>query len=112
MIKTTGVEWKAFHDDESFWKEGYMLDDEVITVDGSAFDPYADITTIPDAAQVTVDGGYVYDQDADKDLGSLESFFKKWRKLQVNVYLTVEVPKDRLDVVLDAIKTAGAKAIK
>lgn len=110
MIKTTGAEWKAFNADTPYWAEFYV-EDEIVTVNGSRVDEYSDyIEALADADKVTVDGGWVADQDKDSDDGySLNTFFKRWRKQQTTEYLSVEVSKDKVEAVRAAITAAGGK---
>jgi len=110
LIKTNGIEWKAFMNDETHWGE-CCVEEEVITVNGKEVDPYAfDAETLADTDKITVDGGYVTDQ-AKGATGewALPVFFGKWREAQTTVYLAVEVHKDRANAVRDAIKSAGGK---
>ena len=61
-------------------------------------------------------GGYrLVDVVVNDDTGKaelLEAHFKKWRKEQSVQFLTVEVPKDKAEAVIEAIKANGGKVIK
>lgn len=110
MIKTTGAEWKAFDADKVYWAE-FCVEEEVITINGQSVDEYAfDASSLADGDRVTVDGGWVTDQagGSDKEY-SLDTFFRRWRKQQTTDYLSVEVPKDKAEVVRAAIVAAGGK---
>lgn len=110
MIKTTGAEWKAFHNDNAYWGE-FCVEDEAITVNGDSVDEYSfDVGTLKDADKVTVDGGWVSDQarDSNKEY-ALEKFFRAWRKQQTTEFLSVEVSKEKADAVRAAIVAAGGK---
>jgi hypothetical protein len=113
-VKATGAEVKAFYTAEKFWPKGTIHEDEVITIDGIAFDEGSiDLgTELSDTCIVAITDGYVTNDTYDKDLGSFESYFKKWRKQQNTAFLSVAVPKDKLDAVLAAIKAAGGKVNK
>lgn len=110
MIKTTGAEWKAFHADNAYWGEFYV-EDEVVAVNGGQVDRCEfDVGSLSDSDRVTVDGGWVADQAAGSDKEySLDTFFRRWRKQQTTDYLSVEVPKDKAEVVRAAIVAAGGK---
>ena len=47
-----------------------------------------------------------------EDLGSLESFFKKWRKKQNTATLIVECDLAKIDAMKAAVKAAGGKIVK
>lgn len=106
--KTTGAEFWRFYNDKDYWPEGAWHDDTLILVNGKEVDDYTR-ENIPDDAQLVIDGGVVYlDEHGTSDTG-FESFFRKWRKAQNIVFLSVEVPKDKLDAVKAAIKAARGK---
>ena len=113
-VKATGAEVKSFYTDEKFWPKGVIHEDEVITIDGIAADEGSvDLEQdLSDTCIVEITDGYVTNETYDKDLGSFEAYFKKWRKQQDTAFLSVSVPKDKLDAVLSAIKAAGGKVNK
>ena len=107
-VKTNGLEFWTFYNDKDYWPEGAWHDDTVILVNGKEVEDYTR-ENIPDDAQVTIDGGVVYlDERGQEDTG-FESYFKKWRKQQSTVFLSVEAPKDKLDAIKAAIKAAGGR---
>lgn len=110
MIKTTGAEWKAFNNDNAYWAEFYMEDEE-IAVNGDPVDPYTfEADSLADTDKVTINGGWVADQANGSDKAyNLDTFFSRWRKQQTTEYLSVEVPKEKADAVREAIKAAGGK---
>ncbi len=109
VTKTTGAEFKRFYSDQSFWPSDAYTEDEELMVNGHPFDQYADPTTIDDSALMTVAGGIVYLKAGDTDGPSLEAYFKRWRKVQTTVFLSIEVSKDKVDAVVAAIEHAGGK---
>lgn len=108
-IKTTGAEWKKFYTDPDFWPDGTWHDDEEITVNGDVADADDNLEMIDDSAAVTVAGGVVFIHEGDDDGPTLEAYFKRWRKKQTTVFLSVEVSKDKVDAVAAAIAHAGGK---
>lgn len=110
MIKTTGAEWKTFNADNVYWGEFYM-EDEMVTVNGEPVDEHTlDVDTLADSDKLTVDGGWVADQTpgSDKEY-NLETFFRRWQKQQSTAFLAVEVPKEKVDAVREAIVAAGGR---
>lgn len=109
-IKTTGAEFWRFYNDDKFWPNGAWHDDTVMTVNGEVVDDYTR-ETIPDDAQVVVDGGVIFlDEGGDRSV-NFDSHFRKWRKAQDTVSIVVECPTAAADAVKAAIKAAGGKVI-
>lgn len=111
MIKTTGAEFKRFYNDDGFWPQddgNTYHEDETVTVDGAEWEP--DYNELPADAKVTLEGGMMFGPQWNRHDGpSMEGYFKKWRKQQSTTFLTVEVPKDKLEAVKAAIKASGGK---
>ena len=113
-VKASGAEVKAFYTDKKFWPKGTIHEDEIVVIDGipveeGSVDLGEDLS---DTCIVEITDGYVTNDTYDKDLGSFENYFKKWRKQQDTAFLSVSVPKDKLDAVVAAIKAAGGKVSK
>lgn len=110
-MKTTGVLWKEFYNDEAFW-EGYYHDDTLILFDDVEVEEYEDPS--PDAV-VKIESGYVYKTDdsfTSHDL-SLETFFKRWKKKQTTRTMVVTVDKDDFAKVFETISNIpGVKKVK
>lgn len=105
--KTSGAEFKKFYSDKLLWEDGTYHEDEEITIDGTVIDSNEhDLLFLSDNARVTLSGGYVKTDDG-MDLGSFESYFKKWRREQDTVVLLVTVKKEALKAVKVAIINAG-----
>jgi hypothetical protein len=110
-IKTNGVEFKRFYGDETYWKEGYFVEDELLVVNGVEIDEdnhNFNRDEIKDTDLISISSGYVLDENCD-DVCGLESFFRKWRKFQTTTFLNVEVANDKADAVREAIKALGGK---
>lgn len=114
-VKTTGAEFKRFYTDPAFWppeaashKDNVWHEDELISVDGEQREEGFDFDTIPDSAQVTVEGGVVFGL---KDEPSFETYFKRWRKLQSTSVLVVECDVTKLDAVKSAVRAAGGRVL-
>ena len=111
-VKTNGEEFKKYYTDDSIWPDGTWHDDVLITVDGIN-DPGIDLCSIEDSAVVVISGGvFLTGTDADNNAPSLETHFKRWRKAQNVVFLTVEVPRELEEAVVAAITAAGGKVEK
>ena len=104
-IKMSGAEFNAFYSDPAMWPEGVYHDDQIITINGVIVD---DDCTPNDNDLVSITGGYVTDEDGG-DLGTLESYIRKWRKKQNTVVLLVECDMAKVDCVKDAVKVAGGR---
>jgi hypothetical protein len=114
-VKTTGVEWKRFYNDQEYWPKGRYHDEEVIYIDG-VMPEEVDLDNIPDAAVMKIEGGYVADdtvgQIKDTTINSLEGHFKKWRKKQSTESIVIEVDKSKVEELKAALKSLGAKIVK
>lgn len=108
--KTTGAEFKKFYSDPVFWPDGVWHDDEVVLVDGVAQDDL-DPDMIPDASKVVIECGVVFLHDDDGEGVALDTYFRRWLKVQTTRSLVVEVSAEKLDAVVAAIKAAGGKVI-
>ena len=109
--KATGHEFKRFISDDTYWysdsKETYY-DDPEITVNGDFFEEYLnDIETIEDKAVVRIHSGVVV-FDNERSV-SLESFFRKWKKMQSTASFIVECDNSKKEKIVEAIKSLGGK---
>lgn len=107
-IKTTGKEFNTFYNDPAIWTQSdshntTWHEDEVITIDGLEVMDYCDI---PEAALVTISGGVVTNPVGGGEV-SLEGYFKRWKKTQTHVSISVTVAKGKLEAVKKAIRGAG-----
>lgn len=99
-LKVTGAEWKKFYDDDTVWAGEAYQDDCLILVDGVNADEGEgiDLSKISDTAKVEVCSGYIvrHTDDGDEHFDILK-VFKAWSKKQNVVFVTLGVPKDRLE---------------
>ena len=113
--KTTGAELRAFYNDDAYWlKSGDGKSDDVwheelvLEVNGiEQSDDFSINQDLKDEDQVKIVYGHVLSTSEGFEGRSFESFFKTWRKQQNTVYLSVAVPKEKLDAVRAAILAAG-----
>jgi len=105
-MKTTGAEWNRFYKDQELWAGDIYHDDVLIHVGGVEVEDYDDL---PDNSVVEIKSGYVVlGGDTEKD-PSLETYFRRWKKKQDFLFLSVECPRDKYEAVMGAIKAAGGK---
>lgn len=121
-VKTTGAQFKRFYSDPAFWPDnnGGTWHDEVnLIVDGihsSHIDDF-DFATIPDHAHVTIDTGIVFGATTPRGIGlnpegvSLETYFRRWLKLQSTTTVLVQAPRDKLPAIEAAIQAAGGRVL-
>lgn len=110
--KTNGAEFKRFYSDSAFWPDGAWHEDVTFLVDGQQADDSVDMSAVADGAEVTIDGGIVLGAQPEGREPSVETHFKRWRKLQTTKTLVVEVDAAKLEAVLQAIKAAGGKVVR
>ena len=96
--KTTGALFKAFYNDETYWKPGIIVDDQLLSINGVETDDDFDIDSIKDEEKVSILCGVVYNENSSyeeyaNESKSLEKFFKDWLKQQTTTYITVALPK-------------------
>ncbi|EPG8943854.1 hypothetical protein L4Z64_001261 [Pseudomonas aeruginosa] len=113
--KTTGAELRAFYNDDAYWQKSddtksddIWHEELVLEVNGvEQSDDFSISNDLKDEDQVKIVYGHVLSSRDDFADRSFESFFKAWRKQQNTVYLSVAVPKEKLDAVRAAILAAG-----
>jgi len=108
-IKVTGAEWNRFHGDDAAWPEGSWYDDVEMLIDGIALDDGADLSSLPEESQITLNGGFVVMSEGYRDRKSLEAHFKAWRKKQTTVFFTCSAPREMSEAIKAAILAAGGK---
>lgn len=109
-LKTTGKELKAFLADDAIWpdqSDDNVFHEEVTLMVGGVERDSDYLVKITDDEAVTVTSGYVTSVGKTQVDCTFEAYLKKWRKQQNTVFLSVSVPKDKLDAVKAAIKAAG-----
>jgi len=106
--KTNGAELKAFYNDDAYWTDDIWHEELTLEVNGvERSDDFSINEDLKGEDQVTIVDGAVLSNLEDFKDRSFESFFKAWRKQQNTVYLSVAVPKEKLDAVRAAILAAG-----
>ncbi|WKN20871.1 hypothetical protein [Azotobacter vinelandii] len=107
--KTTASELQAFwaSDDPMFWPDLAYVDGLALSIDGRATDEFDDIDVeeLTDDQEIKILGGVICYADGSED--GFEAQFRKWRKLQSSVFLSVQAPKDKLDEIKAAVKALG-----
>ncbi len=113
-VKTTGAEFKRFYNDKDIWVGDMFHESEVITINGVEQGEYGtDYNELADDDQITLAHGVVYeDATAEKEVGSFEGLFRKWRRQQTTEVFMVEAPKEKVDAVRAAVKAAGGKVLR
>ena len=108
MLRTSGAEWKAFC---ASLPDGWMHEDDIITVDGKSDDGNMDLDNVPDNSVMTISGGILFLDQTGKDGKSLEYSIRCWRKRAGTTRIVVEVSKDKENDVREAVEKAGGKCI-
>lgn len=109
-VKMTGVEFKKFMDDKTFWPEGAYYEDEEMFVNGVRLEMDLPPENVKDSDSIAIRGGFVYLKDGDY-VSSFVTFTKRWLKQQTCSIVLVEVPKEHLEAVTNAILTAGGRIL-
>lgn len=111
MSKTmSGADYKAFMNsdwDTLFGLTEAWVESAEVMVDG--VDEPEDITTIPDTAKVVIYGGCILAKE-DVDM-SFEQAFTRWKKAQTLTTLVVQVPNERVQEFLLALKGLHGKVV-
>lgn len=112
-MQISGTEWKKFIADDAFWEDKW-LEEWQLEIDGKTYSsedgPFIDLTEIPSDAKVKITYGCIVDSKGPSVL-DLSKFFQKWKKPQTTVHLVIEAPKDKLNAIKKAVKTAGGKVV-
>jgi hypothetical protein len=111
-MQTTGAEWKKFIADDAFWEDKW-LEEWVLEIDGKTYssdNDDIDLTQVSGKAKITIQYGCIVDGKGSSVL-DLKKFFTKWKKEQTTVHLVIEAPKDKLNAIKKAVKTAGGKVV-
>lgn len=107
-IKTNGAELKRFwaNTDAQFWPENSYVDEMCWQVNGEDMED-VDVENLADTDLVTVEG-YILCGETPKDLAGV---MKKWRKLESNVTLAVEVPAEQVEALKTFLKSLKGRII-
>ena len=107
--KTTGAEWQAYHADKTAWPPAAWYEDCVVTADGVEIEDHFDMLS---TSQVTLEGGVYWPGEEMAGGVSLETHFRKWRKAQTVERIVVEVAREHVKTLRDAVQMLGGKEIK
>lgn len=107
MIRTTGAEYKRFYNDDEAWPADTWYEDESMEVNGENWDD-REVVEIPDDAIVKLSGGIVLGHPGGTE-PTLETHFRRWKKLQTTATFVVECDLAKVENVKAAIKAAGGK---
>ncbi|WP_349573067.1 hypothetical protein [Azotobacter salinestris] len=107
--KTTASELQAFwsSEDPMFWPDGAYVEGLTLLIDGVETGEYDDLNVedLTASQDIKILEGAICYADGSED--GFEAQFRKWRKLQNSSFLSVQVPKDKLDEIKAAIKALG-----
>ncbi|WPJ72215.1 hypothetical protein DEEACLCL_00198 [Salmonella phage CRW-SP2] len=116
-VKTTGVEFKTYYHDDTYWVKDAWHDHHAIKVNGEYIEDIDD-DNIPDNAEVVIESGVVYipvnDESGyqEKDI-SLVTHFKNWRKQNKYSVIVLLVEKELLNDVVTTVKNIpGVSEVK
>lgn len=108
-VTTNGADFKRFYADPAFWPEDAYHDEAVVLVNGDDYsEADKDLSAVADTDVIRIEGGYVVLPD-DKSSTTLESYFRKWQRLQSMRTVLVEVNASKFDAVVAAVRAAGGK---
>ena len=108
-IKTYGAEYKAFIDDDEYWRNVEYVDDDLVSVNGKKWDgdSYLDI---PDDAEVRVEGGILYGAEGPLR-SSYSSFFGKWKTKSAASFFIVRIPMSKEAELTAFIASIGGETL-
>lgn len=113
-VTTSGAEFKRFYRDPAYWPEDggdTWHEDVVFSVDGKQISDEYNMSDVPDAAKVSIDGGLVFSPKFNNNEPSFETYFKRWRKAQTTQILMIEADQKNIEAIKAAIKAAGGKIV-
>ncbi len=114
MIKTTVFEFGRFWDDNAFWGEGHYCEDEIVVdADGKEYGAWGEMS-LPNALSnrevIRIHSGNIYDSSG-RSICSLDRYFRKWTKQQSVKRLCIEIPINRADEMIAALRSMGGKVV-
>jgi len=113
--KLTGVQFKAFINDEKYWGE-HIVDDEVVSINGEIFDQYSDEDIfdrkIADDDKIIIiegsiyfeDDGFKYTKKHQDSMVDFGAFAKAWLKKQSTLSLVISFSREIEDQVRKSLK--------
>lgn len=106
-VTMTGAEFKRFYEDQEVWGENTFHDDTLIHVDGVNADAgNIDLATVADAARIEVESGEIVEAPPGVPSDLMDAI-DWWRKRQTSVEVSMTVPREKLDQVLEALAALG-----
>lgn len=106
-MKCTGKQWKEFYLNEELWPDGVWHEDESVTINGQVVGDEFNLEAVADTDVVNVSGGIVLGINEGKE-PSLETYLKRWLKMQSTISIVFDIPKEKEKIVRDAVKAALA----
>ena len=104
-VKLTGFMFRKYWSDASYWGESYIEDDVILVNGEQQEDIPSDI--IVDCDTIEIESGVVIMANDNPDV-SLTTHVRKWLKTNNTTTVLIEVSKEKLDSLLDAITPAIA----
>ena len=111
-VKSNGSEFKRFYTDPIIWGKDAWHDDEIVMVNGVEWNFDQEIELVPDHAIVQVVSGVFYAAASDTDGADLSAVFRRWLKTQASVILVIDVPKEKKESMIAAVRAAGGDIVK
>ena len=105
-MKTIGSLWKEYLDS---WPEDQWFDDSDVTINGK---PEGSVETIGDTVAVVFTCGLVFANEKDREGKPLTRHFSAWLKTKDTVSVVCDVPKEKLDDFMAAVKAFGVRVKK
>jgi class 3 adenylate cyclase len=112
-VKTNGETIKRYLGDTSLqaWpKDTYYEEDEIL-INGVLADMDTDLSVVADDAIIEIKGGAVLMEGDQEKCVAMTTHFRRWLKKQSHVTLLVEVHRDYVDAMRNAVEAHGGKVI-
>jgi hypothetical protein len=116
-VKTSGLEFKQWYNDEAEWPQDACHEDETIKINGKLRDDEENITDIADDAIVLLSGGFIhYETDGDVTKAvSMEGALRRWlrKKSREESFdrILVEIPKGARTSFVFHVEFVGGKVL-
>lgn len=112
-VKTDGATLKRYMADQSpqAWPAETYYEDDLIKVNGVDVGMDFDLSLVDDHAVIEIHGGTVLMEGNDEKAVAMTAHFKRWLRKQHYVTLLVEVHRDYVDGLKNAIQHHNGKVI-
>lgn len=107
METITGAEFKAFYNDNSFWSRDAGIEELELSINGKVVSDDIDVAALKNSDEIRILDGYESDSDS-----LVADLFTQWKTEQTTTYITVTVPKNRLDEFKALVDNAGFIGIR